>query len=82
MFHGSLFRAGLLTDIKQMAVKVKIGVPFPDKVDAQAVLNEIPYGQHDLEVVPGGLLEGGSRREDGSRDKVMVAVAAITSKVP
>lgn len=77
-----LFECDLLSDIKQMAVKVKIAVPFPDQVDTQAVLNEIPYGQRDIEVVPGGLLEEGSRRKDGSRDTVMVAVAAITVKVP
>ncbi|MBE0616975.1 MAG: Lin0512 family protein [Proteobacteria bacterium] len=77
-----LFECGLVTDIQQMTVKVKIGVPFPDQVDTEAVAREIPYGQSEIEVVPGGLLEEGSRRRDGSRDKVMVAVAAITVMVP
>ena len=77
-----LFECDLLSNIKDMHVKVKIAVPFPDRVDKEEVLKQIPYGEREIEVVEGGLLEEGSLRKDKSRDHVMVAVAAITVKVP
>ena len=77
-----LFECDLLANINDMHVKVKVAVPFPDKVDTGEVLKQVPYGEREIEVVEGGLLEEGSLRKDGSRDHVMVALVAITVKVP
>jgi uncharacterized protein (TIGR02058 family) len=72
----------LVSDMKEMMVKVKIGVPFPEKVDKEEVLKVIPYGKREIEVVEGGLVEEGSRMKDGTRDRIIVAVAAVTVMVP
>ena len=68
--------------MKEMLVKVKIGVPFPDQVDKEEVLKVIPFGQKEIVVEAGGLIEEGHLRKDGSRDKIMIAVASITVMVP
>jgi uncharacterized protein (TIGR02058 family) len=65
-----------------MVVKVKIGVPFPEKVDKEEVLKVIPYGKREIEVVEGGLVEEGSRMKDGTCDHIMIAAAAVTVMVP
>lgn len=77
-----LFECELISNMKDMLVKIKIGVPFPDQVDKKEVLKTIPFGQKEIAVESGGLLEEGHRRKDGSRDKIMVAVASITVMVP
>jgi len=85
IYHCSMLglkECNLLQSIKDMYVKIKICVPFPEKVDRDAVLKEIPYGQRELEVADGGLLEEGSLLRDGKRDNIMVAVAAVTVMVP
>lgn len=77
-----LFECDLISNIKEMQVKVKIGVPFPEQVDTKEVLKTIPFGKKEIEVESGGLLEEGHLRKDGSRDKIMIAVASITVMVP
>ena len=56
-----------------MHVEVTIGVPQPEAVDGEAVLNVLPYGQRRISVVRGGL-EVPS--EDGS-DATIIANAAV-----
>ena len=77
-----LYECKLISSMKDMRVKVKISVPFPDQVDKDEVLEVIPFGQKEIAVESGGLMEDGHLRKDGSRDKIMVAVAAITVMVP
>ena len=77
-----LHECQLLSSMKQMSVKVRIGVPFPDQVDKDEVLKMIPYGQREIEVVEGGLLDEGSLKKDGTRDNIMIAVASLTVFVP
>ena len=77
-----LYECELISSMKDMLVKVKIGVPFPDQVDKDEVLKVIPFGQKEIEVESGGLIEDGHLRKDGSRDKIMIAVASITVMVP
>ncbi|HUK42515.1 MAG TPA: Lin0512 family protein [Candidatus Acidoferrales bacterium] len=36
-------------------VDVTIGVPKPDAVDCQAVMETLPHGKANIDVVPGGL---------------------------
>ena len=45
----------LQTPADSMKVSVKIGSPDPEAVDQEAVLSQIPFGQTEIEVVPGGL---------------------------
>ncbi len=77
-----LHECQLISSKKEMAVKIKIGVPFPEKVIQQEVLNVIPFGKKEIEVVEGGLLEEGSLLKDGTRDHIMMAVTAVTVMVP
>ncbi len=77
-----LHECQLLSSMKEMAVKIKIGVPFPEKVIQQEVLNVVPFGKKEIEVVEGGLLEEGSLLKDGTRDHIMMAVTAVTVMVP
>ncbi|UCF90596.1 MAG: Lin0512 family protein [Desulfobacterales bacterium] len=72
----------LLSDMSEMLVKIRVGVPFPEKVDQAEVLKVIPHGKREIEVVEGGLMEAGSRLKDGSQDRIMLAVAAVTVMVP
>ena len=85
IYHCTMVGLGecqLLSSMKEMVVKIKVGVPFPEKVDQEEVLKVIPFGKREIEVVEGGLLEEGSRLKDGTRDHIMMAVAAVTVMVP
>ena len=78
-----LHECQLISSKKEMAVKIKIGVPFPEKVIQQEVLNVVPFGKKEIEVVEGGLLEEGSLLKDGTtRGHIMMAVTAVTVLVP
>jgi len=72
----------LMSSVKDMLVKIKVGVPSPEKVNREEVMEVIPFGKRELEVVEGGLLELGGLLKDGSRDHIMIAVAAVTVMVP
>ncbi len=77
-----LHECQLISSSEEMTVKIKIGVPFPEKVIQQEVLNVVPFGKKEIEVVEGGLLEEGSLLKDGTRDHIMMAVTAVTVMVP
>jgi len=56
LWHNSLSVAVALgQDVDSMRVEVTIGVPQPDKVDKQAVLDVLPHGTGTVTVVQGGL---------------------------
>jgi uncharacterized protein (TIGR02058 family) len=48
----------------------------------EEVLNVIPFGKKEIEVIEGGLLEEGGLLKDGTRDYIMMAVTAVTVMVP
>ena len=56
LWHNSLSVAAALgKDTDSMFVEVHIGVPRPDLVDKQAVLDVLPHGTGTVTVVEGGL---------------------------
>ncbi len=71
-----------MTDPGGMHVAVRIGCSRPEQVDAEAVLEMIPFGSRELELVPGGLsVRGLHLPELGEGDSIIVAVAALTVSV-
>jgi len=63
----------------EMHVEVKVAVPYPEKIQKDKVLEMVPFGTTELEVVKGGLtVRGLSIPELGEGDTIMVAVAALT----
>jgi len=77
-----LFEIAGMKDPGSMHVQVKIGCPKPGEVDAKEVLEVIPFGSRELEVVEGGLVTQGLEvPELGSGDTIFVAVAALTVSV-
>lgn len=74
-----LFEIVGMKDPASMHVKVRIGCPKPADVDGQEVLEVIPFGSRELEVVAGGLETRGLEVPAlGSGDAIVVAVAALT----
>ena len=71
------------SDISRMVVHVKIGVPYPDKIDEKKVLKAIPFGEKSIEVVKGGLItEGIMIKELGdTSSQIIVCNAAVTVSV-
>jgi uncharacterized protein (TIGR02058 family) len=72
-----------LPHFDDMIVEVKIATPFPDRVDRETVLSEIPFGRKSIQVVEGGLSvptlfvqQLGDKNED-----TVVALAAVTVSV-
>lgn len=56
LWHNALSVANALgKDVDSMRVEVTIGVPKPDQVDKQAVLDVLPHGTGTVTVVEGGL---------------------------
>jgi uncharacterized protein (TIGR02058 family) len=63
----------------RMHVAVKLGVPRPEQIRNAEVLEMIPFGTTELEVVAGGLaVRGLELPELGSGDTIVIAVAALT----
>jgi uncharacterized protein (TIGR02058 family) len=69
-----------LKELNKMVVKVKVAVPYPERVRPEEVLAVIPFGQKSLEVVPGGLVaEGMTLPELGdATPEILMANAAVT----
>jgi uncharacterized protein (TIGR02058 family) len=62
--------------LDKISVSIKVGTPFPEKVDKNALLTELPpYKNVDIEVVDGGLLLDGKM---GQGDTLLIANAALT----
>ena len=59
---------------EEMRVDIHIGVQQPDKVDHQAVVEVLPYGQGTVQVVKGGM---DTPREDGSNGTILANAALI-----
>jgi len=68
----------------EMYVDVLIGVPFPHKVDPEAVLEALPYGHKTITVVEGGLLVQGGRvlpELGDASGEIIIANAAVTVSI-
>ncbi len=70
-------------DLSRMKVHVKIGAPYPDKIDEEKVLKAIPFGEKSIDVVQGGLVaEGIMIQELGdTSDNILVCNAAVTVSI-
>ncbi|UCB42751.1 MAG: Lin0512 family protein [Dehalococcoidales bacterium] len=69
-----------LEDLNEMFVEVLIACPRPDEVDADQVLQVLPFGQKEIKVVEGGMIVHGHQLpalEDKS-DEIIIANAAVT----
>lgn len=74
-----LFEIAGLNDPDQMRIQVKVACPYPEKINRQEVLQAVPFGSKELEVVSGGLsVRGMALPELGSGDTIVAAVAALT----
>ena len=69
-----------LKDLLAMKVHVKIGAPYPDKLDHKKVLKAVPFGLKSLEVVKGGLIADGIMIKElgDTSDKMIMCNAAVT----
>ncbi|MGR6836388.1 Lin0512 family protein [Syntrophomonas erecta] len=75
---GTIDIIGLKTP-DQMHVHIKLGCPYPDKVDTRAVEKAVPFGSTEIEVVPGGLtVKGLDLPQLGEGDTIVAALAALT----
>lgn len=62
-----------------MYIKLKVGSPFPDKINKDEVLSVLPFGKSEIEVVEGGLcVKGLSVPSLGEGDTIVMVNAAIT----
>jgi uncharacterized protein (TIGR02058 family) len=72
-----------LEDLNEMFVEVLIACPRPDEVNADEVLQALPFGQKEIKVVEGGMVVHGhqlSELEDKS-DEMILANAAVTVSI-
>ncbi len=67
-------------DFQGVDVEVLLACPFPDKVDQDAVLAELPVGRQSIRVVEGGMIADGMCVQAFGKDcsTIVTANAAIT----
>ena len=70
-------------DLMRMKVHVKIGAPYPEKLDKKKVLKAIPFGEKSIEVVKGGLVAKGIMIKElgDTSDQIIVCNAAVTVSI-
>jgi len=62
-----------------MFLKIRIGAPYPEKVDTSELMDSIPFGKAEIEVVEGGLsFEGLYVPSLGEGNTIVMVNAAIT----
>ncbi len=66
-----------LKSLDQLLVEVIIASPKPEGVDTEAVAKDLPVGTVSVQTQSGGMLVD----SDGSGDRVLVAIAAVTVSV-
>lgn len=72
-----------LKDPNDMRVRVHIACPHSDRVDADAVRAEVPFGEVTVDVTEGGMATEGLHLERlGPGSTIVVALAAVTVFVP
>jgi uncharacterized protein (TIGR02058 family) len=67
-------------DLLRMVVHVKIGVPYPERLNEKKALKAIPFGKKSIEVVKGGLVAKGTMIEElgDTSDNIIVCNAAVS----
>ncbi len=74
-----LFEIAGLQDPDEMAVRVHVACPTPDRVDGDAVRAVVPFGRVRLDLDAGGMVTEGLHLDRlGAGDRIVVAVAAVT----
>ena len=70
-------------ELLSMRVHVKIGAPFPEKINEKKVLRAVPFGKKTLEVVRGGLSARGIKIEQlgDTSERMIICIAAVTVSV-
>jgi uncharacterized protein (TIGR02058 family) len=70
-------------ELLKMKVHVKIGAPFPEKINKDKVLKAIPFGKKSIEIVKGGLAATGIKIEElgDATDTMIMCNAAVTVSV-
>lgn len=70
-------------DLLRMKVHVKIGAPYPKRLDKKKVLKAIPFGDKSIEVVQGGLVAKGIMIKElgDTSDQIIVCNAAVTVSI-
>ncbi len=70
-------------DLLKMKVHVKIGAPYPEKLDEKKVLKAIPFGEKSIEVIQGGLVAKGIMIKElgDTSDRIIVCNAAVTVSI-
>jgi uncharacterized protein (TIGR02058 family) len=77
LWHNSLsVTRALGMDVDSMFVEVTIGVPKPDAVDPAKVLEVLPHGTGEVNVVHGGLE---IPSEDGTGKTIIANAAAVVN---
>ncbi len=62
-----------------MKVQVKIGTPKPEEIDKEAVLEMVPFGKREIEVVAGGISAKGLHVPTlGAGDDLVIVNAVLT----
>lgn len=73
LWHNSLSIATAMGQpLEAMFVEVTVGVPRPETVDKQAILDVLPYGRGTVTVVEGGL----EIKNDQGTDSTLIANVA------
>jgi len=77
---AGLLEIARLKDVNQMFVDVLIACPHPERVDAEKVLQAIPFGQKQIKVVEGGMVAKSIYQPElgDTSDESLVANAAVT----
>lgn len=77
---SGLLEIARLNDVNQMFVDVLIACPHPEWVDAEKVLQAIPFGQKQIEIVEGGMVAQSIYQPElgDTSDESLVANAAVT----
>ena len=67
-------------ELFKMKIHVKIGVPYPEKVNKEKALKAVPFGIKSIEVVKGGLVAKGIMIKElgDTSDKIIICNAAVT----
>ncbi|MHA1281073.1 MAG: Lin0512 family protein [Promethearchaeota archaeon] len=70
-------------ELLSMKVHVKIGAPFPEKINKEKVLKAVPFGIKSIEVVKGGLIAKGVKIEElgDTSDNIIICNAAVTVSI-
>jgi uncharacterized protein (TIGR02058 family) len=70
-------------ELLSMQVHIKIGAPFPNKINRKKVLKAVPFGEKKLRVVKGGLLAKGIQIKElgDTSDQMIICNAAVTVSI-